>query len=150
MAQSLASILVHIVFSTKNREPRISPGLQEELSRYLAALCHSRGCPAHRIGGTANHLHLACSLSRTITPATLLEELKANSSRWLKEKDPALVGFHWQAGYGIFSLGRSQLPALVKYIDNQAEHHRQKTFEDEFRDFLHKYEVQYDEQYVWD
>ena len=150
MPQSLANVLVHLVFSTKNRARLIRPEIVDELSAYLASVCHACGCPAHEIGGTEDHVHLACSLSRTITLSSLLEEVKKRSSKWIKTKGPFYTGFSWQNGYGAFSIGQSQLPSLKRYITEQREHHRQKTFQEEFREFLQKYRIEYDERYVWD
>jgi putative transposase len=150
MAQSLANVLVHLVFSTKNRVPLILPEIDGELHAYLATICGAHHCPAHRIGGDCDHVHIACSLSRTVALARLLEELKSSSSKWIKTKGTAYAGFAWQAGYGAFSVGQSQLAALKAYISRQREHHRKQTFQDEYRDFLRQYQVDFDERYVWD
>jgi len=133
MPQSLANILVHLIFSTKNRAPLIEREIEGELYPYLATIC--RGCksPAHAIGGTSDHVHIALTLSRTISVADLLEEIKRSSSKWIKTKEPQFAGFAWQNGYGAFSIGQSQLPALRRYIANQKEHHRRRTFQEEFR-----------------
>jgi putative transposase len=150
MPQSLSSILIHLVFSTKNREPYITPEIEAELHAYLAAVfreCHS---PALTINGTSNHVHALFSLSRTVTVAEVVEEVKKRSSKWAKTKDAAHRNFQWQAGYGAFSIGQSNVDAVRKYIAGQKEHHRRKTFEEEYRSFLQKYGVEYDERYVWD
>ena len=150
MPQSLANVLVHIIFSTKNRTPSILSEVQNSLYVYLATACRSCNCPAHKIGGTNDHVHIACSLSRTITLAELIGKIKADSSKWLKAQGDALAGFSWQNGYGAFSIGQSQLDRVKHYIAGQVEHHRVRSFQEEFREFLRRYEVQYDEQYVWD
>ncbi|OHB80495.1 MAG: transposase [Planctomycetes bacterium RBG_16_64_12] len=150
MPQSLADVLVHLIFSTKNRAQLIQPEIEDELYRYLASVCRGCGCAAHQIGGTEEHVHVACSLSRTITLSKLLEEIKKRSSKWIKTKGSRYASFAWQNGYGAFSIGRSQLPALERYIARQHEHHRHKTFQEEFREFLQKYQIEYDERYVWD
>jgi len=150
MAQSLSKILLHIVFSTKNRMPLAEESMQPELHAYLAGSCRAVGSEALRIGGTENHVHIACTLPRTLTVSQLLEEVKKSSSLWMKKQDKGNPQFAWQAGYGAFSLGQSQLPALVRYIDNQQEHHRICSFDDELRDLLQKYGVSYDEKYLWD
>jgi REP element-mobilizing transposase RayT len=148
MPQSLSNILVHLVFSTKNRRPFIGPEVEDELWRYLAATCTAQDCQAHRVGGTADHVHILCGLARTIPVSKLLEEVKTSSSKWMKTKG---VGeFGWQNGYGAFSIGQSQLDDVVGYISRQEEHHRRLTFQEEYREFLKKYRVQYDERYVWD
>jgi REP element-mobilizing transposase RayT len=148
--QSLSKILLHIVFSTKNREFWISESLQPRLHAYLAGACRAMNSEALRVGGTDNHVHIACTLPRTLTVSRLLEEIKKSSSQWVKKQGEANTQFTWQAGYGAFSLGQSQLSALVRYIDNQREHHRIHSFDDELRDLLQKYGVPYDERYLWD
>jgi len=150
MAQSLSKILLHVVFSTKNREPWIEESLQSGLHAYLAGACRAVGSEALRIGGTENHAHIACTLPRTLTVSQLLEEIKKSSSQWMKKQDGGNQRFAWQAGYGAFSLGQSQLPALITYIDNQREHHRVRSFDDELRDLLQRYGVAHDEKYLWD
>jgi len=97
-----------------------------------------------------DHIHIACTLPRTVTQAKLLEETKKGSSIWMKQQQGGLRHFSWQAGYGIFSLGQSQLPTLIQYIDNQEEHHRTKSFKEELLELLEKYDVEYDEKYLWD
>ena len=149
MAQSLSQILLHLIFSTKDRDPMIPDGLKGELCRYLASACEAHGSHAYRIGGMPDHIHVACTLPRTVTVSKLLEEIKKSSSKWIKERDPRCAGFAWQGGYGAFSLGQSQLDALIQYIEQQDEHHKKKSFKDEFIEFLHKYKVDYDERYVW-
>ena len=150
MPQSLSSILIHLAFSTKHREPYITPDIEPELQAYLAAVfreCHS---PALTINGTENHVHALFALSRTTTVAELVEEIKKRSSKWAKTKGGLHQNFQWQAGYGAFSIGQSNVEALKRYIAEQKVHHRRKTFEEEYRGFLKKYGVDYDERYVWD
>ena len=150
MAQSLSNVLLHLVFSTKNRRPWIEVEFDEELARYVAGICRELGCPSHKIGGTDDHLHVACSLSRTMPISKLLGEIKASSSKWIKTKGDRYEDFAWQNGYGAFSIGQSQLDYLRHYIANQREHHRQMSYQDEFRELLAKYAVDFDERYVWD
>ena len=150
MPQSLANILLHVIFSTKNRAPSIPVEIESGLHPYLASICRAHNCPSHEIGGAEDHIHIACSLARTVTVASLLEDIKSSSSKWIKTKGKRFSTFSWQAGYGAFSIGQSQLDAVKTYIAGQREHHRRKTFQEEFRDFLAKYQVQYDECYVWD
>jgi putative transposase len=150
MPQSLAKILLHIVFSTKGREPWIPTALQPGLHAYLAGACRALGSEAYRVGGADNHVHVACTLPRTLPVSDLLEEIKKSSSQWMKQHEGAPAGFCWQAGYAAFSLGQSQLPAFLHYIDNQAEHHRVRTFNEELVDFLQWYGVDYDPRYLWD
>ena len=124
MTQSLSKVLLHVVFSTKNREKTIPSHLQVKLHAYLAGICRAKGAEAYRVGGTEDHVHIACTLPRTLTQAKLLEETKKGSSIWMKQQEGGPRRFSRQAGYGIFSLGQSQLPTLIQYIDNQEEHHR--------------------------
>jgi len=150
MAQSLANILVHLVFSTKGRRRLIDGAIEGELHRYLASACNTCGCPAHRVGGTEDHIHLLLSLSRTITVAGLVQSIKADSSKWLKTKGPRCETFAWQGGYGAFSIGQSQVDAVRRYIAGQKEHHAKRSFQDEFRALLRRYGIEWDERYVWD
>jgi len=150
MPQSLANVLVHVIFSTKNRAPLILPDIEGELYPYVASICRAHASPAHAIGGTENHLHIACSLARTIAVSRLIEEIKRSSSKWIKTKGANYKAFAWQNGYGAFSIGQSQVGSLKGYIARQKEHHRVKTFEEEFREFLKRYQIEYDDRYVWD
>ena len=150
MAQSLSKILLHVVFSTKNRVESIPVDVEKALHAYLAGIIRANGSEAFRVGGTGNHVHLACTLPRTITVSKLLEEIKKSSSAWIKKQHTGCGSFAWQAGYGAFSLGQSQLGVLVRYIEGQHEHHKNKTFQDEYIELLHKYGVEYDERYLWD
>jgi putative transposase len=150
MPQSLANVILHLVFSTKERFACLGPSIRPALHAYLATVARNVGCECPRVGGVADHVHLAVCLSRTITIAALVEELKTSSSKWLKTQLPGLGGFAWQRGYGAFSVGPDDVDALLAYIDNQEEHHRTKTFQDEYRTFLKKHGVAYDERYVWD
>jgi putative transposase len=150
MPQSLANVLIHLIFSTKDRTPLILQDVEEELYCYLATACRSCHCPAHKVGGTSDHVHLVCSLARTATIAELLEAIKADSSKWIKTKGARYAGFAWQSGYGAFSIGQSQLTDVIRYVAQQKEHHRTRTFQDEFREFLTRYQIEHDERYVWD
>lgn len=149
MSQSLSKVLLHIVFSTKHREELIPQMHQKDLYAYLAGICRALGSEAYRVGGTGNHVHIACTLTRTLTTSHLVRDLKGSSSKWLKEK----LGnsqFAWQSGYGVFSLGQSQLEHLIRYIDNQHEHHKQFSYEEELLGLLAKYKIDYDTKYLWD
>ena len=150
MPQSLSFLLIHVVFSTKDRAPDLDPAIRPALYAYLATVARNAGCECYRVGGVADHVHLAIRFSRTLTTAKLVEELKTASSKWLKTQSPALAAFGWQRGYGAFSVSASDLEALRQYIDNQEEHHRKRTFQEEYRAFLAKYGIEYDERYVWD
>lgn len=150
MPQSLAFLLVHLVFSAKDRAPVLDPVVRPTLHAYLATVARNAGCECYRAGGATDHVHLAIRLARTATTAELVEELKTSSSKWLKTQHPVLANFAWQRGYGAFSVGPSDLDALRDYIDNQEEHHRTQTFQEEYRAFLTKYGIEYSEHYVWD
>jgi putative transposase len=150
MPQSLSLVIIHVVFSTKGRHPFLDPEMRPRLHAYLGAVARNIECEAFRVGGVADHVHLAIRLARTITIAALVQELKTASSKWLKAQSPALVDFAWQRGYGCFSVGPSDLDALTAYIDDQESHHRSRTFQDELRRLLTKYGVEFDEAYLWD
>jgi len=150
MPQSLSSILIHLVFSTKHREPLITPEIETELHKYLATIFRECKSPTLLIGGTEDHLHTLFALSRTLAVADLVEEVKTSSSKWIKTKGPEFRQFHWQAGYGAFSIGQSNVAALKRYIAGQKEHHRRQSFQDEFRVLCKKYDLEFDERYVWD
>ena len=149
MAQTLVSLLVHIVFSTKNRANLITPEIEPDLYKYISGTLRKMESPCMKIGGTANHLHLLVSQSKNIALAFLLEELKKSSSKWIKQQDTSFRSFKWQDGYGAFSIGRSNVAALKRYIELQKSHHRRRSFEDELRGLLKKYRVEYDERYIW-
>ncbi len=150
MGQSLVQNYVHLVFSTKHRQPFIQPPVEAELHAYLGGICKEMGCPPIKVGGYTDHVHILCMLSKKVALMDLLEKVKANSSKWIKTKGEAYENFYWQDGYGAFSVNHTEVDVVVWYIANQHEHHRKKTFEEEYRAFLHKYEVEYDERYVWD
>lgn len=146
MAQSLSKILLHVVFSTKNRTNSIPHEKQKSLHAYIAEVCRNKGSDAFRVGGTSNHIHIACTLRRTVTVADLLRTVKHSSSLWLNKSEKQ---FHWQDGYGVFSVSPAHLPPLITYIENQTEHHREITFKDELIGLCMKYGVDYDEAYLW-
>lgn len=150
MPQSLSRILIHLVFSTKNRDPVLGRGIQTELHPYLAGTLDRIDCPSLQVGGVEDHVHLFFGLCRTRTVAAVVETVKTSSSKWLKTKGPEFAGFHWQSGYGAFSVSQSDADQVVSYIRNQAEHHRKMTFQDEYRRLLERYRVTFDEKYVWD
>ena len=150
MSQSLSRMLIHLVFSTKNRVCALAPPLQEELFPYLAGVLNNTGCPSLQAGGSVDHVHILFALSRTRTIAQVVEKLKTSSSQWIKTRSPDYREFHWQAGYGAFSVSQSCAGRVVAYIRDQDRHHRTHSFQDEFRLLLKRYRVDYDEQFVWD
>jgi putative transposase len=151
MPQSLAKILVHTVFSTKDRRPFLTDDdLRAELHAYMGGVLKRHDCQPIIVGGVADHIHILHALGRTVTTSDIVKEVKRASSLWVKTQDPDLRDFAWQSGYGAFSIGASQIDAVREYINRQAEHHRSKSFQDEFRSLLAHYEVPFDERYVWD
>ncbi len=150
MGQSLVQNYIHIVFSTKHRQPLIKPDIEAELHTYIGGVCNKLDCQSIKVGGYNNHIHLLCMLSKKITLMQLVEKVKSNSSKWVKTKGKAYQNFYWQNGYGAFSVNPSQIDTVIAYIANQHNHHKKKSFEDEYKAFLKKYKVEYDERYVWD
>lgn len=150
MGQSLVKNYLHIVFSTKHRLPLIHPPVEAELHRYLGGICNKLGCPVLKVGGYTDHVHLLIMLSKHLALVKLMEQLKSHSSKWIKTKGSAYETFYWQDGYGAFSVNPGEVDTVIRYIENQHEHHSSKGFQDEYRAFLKKYKVDYDEQYVWD
>jgi putative transposase len=157
MPQSLSKVYIHITFSTKNREALIDDNIKSALFEYLGGISKGLECYPLKVGGYQNHVHIACTLSRKVKQMDLLEELKKQSSKCppveragIKTKGEAYNKFYWQNGYGIFSVNPTEINKVIDYINNQDEHHKKITFQDEFRAFLEKYNVEYDERYVWD
>jgi putative transposase len=150
MPQSLASVLIHLVFSTKHRRPFITPAIETELHKYMATVFRGCDSPALLIGGYEDHIHALFSLSRKWAIADVVEEVKTSSSKWIKTKGADFRQFHWQSGYGAFSVSQSNAAKVKNYIANQKEHHGKQSFQDELRQFLEKHGVEFDERYVWD
>ena len=150
MGQSLVKNYIHIIFSTKLRAPLILESIENELYSYIGGICKQLECYPVKIGGYIDHIHILCMLSKKIPLMKLLEEIKAHSSKWIKTKDDTLKKFYWQNGYGAFSVNPYEVDKVIGYIENQKEYHRKKTFQEEYRAFLKKYNVEFDEKYVWD
>ena len=150
MAQTLTSLYYHIVFSTKNRFDFITPDVEEELYAYIGGILRQNDSRLLIGNGTSNHGHLLCSLGKRILVPDIVGTVKRNSSRWIKTKGGMLTKFAWQDGYSVFTVGHSQLKDVERYIARQKEHHRKVLFEDEMRGFYRKYDVPFDERYVWD
>jgi REP element-mobilizing transposase RayT len=149
MGQSLASILVHLIFSTKNRRPLIRPDIREGLSAYLAGALARMESPALLVRAVSDHVHILMGLSKKLAVSEVVEEIKTNSSKWAK-REGQVRDFYWQSGYGAFSVSESVAPDVKRYILKQEEHHQSVSFQDEFRAFLDRHGVAYDERYVWD
>jgi putative transposase len=151
MPQSLSAVYLHLIFSTKNRMPFLKDrDVRSEVHAYLSGISRNLDCPAILVGGVADHVHILARQSRTITQADWVKELKRASSLWTKERHPSLKDFAWQSGYGIFSVSQSSVEKVTAYISEQEEHHRTRSFQDEFRTMLTKHGIPWDEQYVWD
>jgi REP element-mobilizing transposase RayT len=150
MPQSIAYNYLHITFSTKYREPLIDEAIEEELFKYIGGICKNLECNPIKVGGYRDHIHILCVLSRKIALMKLLEEVKSHSSKWIKTKGDQYKNFYWQRGYGSFSVNPAEIDVVIRYIENQAEHHKKKTFQEEYVAFLKKYNAEYDERYLWD
>jgi putative transposase len=150
MPQSLSKVIIHIIFSTKDREPWLEREVRSRMHGYVATICSDLNAEAFLVGGVADHLHVVTTLPRTLSQADLVEAMKKTSSKWIKSLDPKYRGFYWQRGYGAFSVSPSQLGAVLKYVEGQEAHHRTRSFQEEYREFLRKYDVTFDERYVWD
>ena len=150
MAQSLAEVLVHIIFSTKHRNPMITEEVRPQMNSYLGGVLSGLDSPPIEINCASDHVHILCVLSRTRALADVLEEVKKASSKWAKTKGPALEAFYWQGGYAASSVSQSGVAAVRDYIVRQGEHHRKMTFQEELRIFLQRHKIEYDERYIWD
>ena len=149
MAQTLVSLMVHVVFSTKNREAMIPSEVEPELYAYLGGTLKNLDSRCLAAGGTENHVHLLVSQSKKVALSHLMEELKKGSSKWIKTKGSTFQSFGWQDGYGAFTIGESQVEALKLYIAGQKERHKKLTFEQELVALLKKYRAEYDERCIW-
>ena len=151
MAQSLVRLWTHLIFSTKDRFPFLTDKvLRRDMHAYLAEMLRKQGCEALIVGGVDDHTHSLFSLSRTHAIAGVIKEIKRTSSGWIKGASRKLSKFHWQGGYAAFSVSQSNLIDVIRYIENQEEHHKRVTFQNEYRAFLNAYGVEFDERYVWD
>ena len=150
MPQSLSKVIVHIIFSTKDREPWLDSDVRPRMHAYIATICRDLGAECVRVGGVSDHIHLVTTLPRTLSQAQLIEQIKKTSSKWIKAIDARYCGFFWQRGYAAFSVSPSQREAVLQYIDAQQEHHRTRTFHEEYRELLRRHGVDFDERHVWD
>ena len=150
MSQSLAKNVIHLIYSTKNRTPCLNREIRPRLFAYQAGILREWDSPAIQVGGVADHVHMLFCLSKNHALAKVIEEVKKGSSKWLKTTGSELAGFHWQAGYGAFSVSESNVQEVKRYIEEQETHHRVRSFQDEFRGFLARHGIEYDERYVWD
>ena len=151
MAQSLSRIWIHLIFSTKDRLPFLSEQqIRRDMHAYLATVLRRHDCETVIVDGHHDHVHALFALSRKWAISTVVKEIKRTSSSWIKDISPTHRKFHWQNGYGAFSVSQSHLERVSCYINDQERHHKRITFEDEYRNFLRKYQIKYDERYVWD
>ena len=150
MPQSLANIYIHLIFSTSDRQPLLTDDIRPSLHSYLGQVGKTLGCPIILVNSVEDHVHILHRLSRTVTISKAVEEFKKSTSKWLKSQSPDLANFSWQSGYGAFSVSESNLDSVTVYIQNQREHHRTKFFQDEFREFLIKNNLPFDENHLWD
>ena len=139
-----------MIFSTKLSKPLIAQAIKNELYSYMASILKDCNCSPIIIGGIEDHVHILCKLSKTRSMSSVVEDVKKKSSKWIKTKGVGYNNFYWQNGYGAFSIGESQVNTLKEYIQNQEEHHRKKSFKEEFLEILIRYGVEYDERYLWD
>jgi REP element-mobilizing transposase RayT len=150
MASTLTNLLYHIVFSTIHREPIITAPIRSDLYAYMGGIVRGEGGVLLEIGGMPDHVHLVTRFKSEPSVATMLKKIKSKSSQWLNDKPNRPGRFQWQTGYGAFTVSVSQLDVVRAYVQNQEQHHRRKTFQDEFRVLLDKHGIEYDERYIWD
>ena len=150
MPQSLARVHLHLVFSTKLREPFLLDAFRDELHAFMAAILKHAGCPVSAMNSVEDNIHILFELSRTMAMSRIVEEVKTTSSKWIKARGDAFGGFAWQKGYGVFAVSASNLVAVRNYIAAQREHHGRRSFQDEYRMMLERNRVAFDERYVWD
>jgi len=150
MAQSLSKIYVHAIFSTKDREPWLHDGCREELFKVLGGSANGLGCQSMIVGGVEDHIHMLVQLGRTISIADALSKIKSSSSLWMNQTQASTLPFNWQGGYAAFSVSQSNVDAVREYIRLQPEHHTRQSFQDELSEWLRRYEIEWDERYIWD
>lgn len=150
MSQSLVQNYLHITFSTKYRLPLIQPSIANELYAYIGGICKEFECHPIEIGGFVDHVHILCMLSKKVALMDLLRLIKCNSSKWIKSFGEKYDGFYWQDGYAAFSVNHKDVKAVADYIQNQEQHHKTQDFQNELRYFLNRYQIKYDERYVWE
>ncbi len=149
MAQSLSKLYVHIIFHTKYNQPLIRPDIEDELYSYMGGIIKEHQSQPIKINGVEDHVHILAAMSKNIALAKFVEEIKRNSSRWIKTKGEQYERFAWQGGYAGYSVSQSVLERVKQYIENQKEHHKKVSFQDEYRQFLQEYGVDFDENYLW-
>lgn len=149
MANTFASLHYHVVFSPKNRERWLRADIEEDVWRYLGGICRKHDVKALQIGGVDDHVHLLLGMPPTLALSDMVKRIKGESSKWLSKEKKGMAGFSWQDGYGAFTVGKSQIPDTIRYIQTQREHHQKVPFEDEYRKFLHFHEIEANEKYIF-
>jgi putative transposase len=150
MPQSLARLYIHLIFNTKHRKPLLTDAVRDSLHAYMAKILQNFGCSPVLVNSVEDHVHILLELARTVSVSQAVEEVKTTSSRWIKTQGQEFAGFAWQSGYGAFSVSASSIASVRRYIADQREHHRAKPFQEEYRAFLRRHGVAFDERYVWD
>jgi putative transposase len=149
MANTYTSLHYHIVFSTKNRHPWIAPKIEERIWKYLGGIARENDMTADRVGGVEDHVHVVVRIPPKLALRKAVQLLKGGSSKWIHDTFPALGKFAWQDGYSAFTVSQSNLRAVIHYVANQREHHRRRTFQDEYRALLERHGIEFDERYLW-
>jgi REP-associated tyrosine transposase len=149
MANTYASLHYHVVFSTKNREPWLADDMRERVWAYIGGIARTHKMTALQVGGVADHIHALINAPAIFPPAQIAQHLKGDSSKWIHGEFRNMRGFSWQDGYGAFTVSKSNLPEVVRYIKNQRQHHQRKTFQEEYLELLEKHAIEYDERYLW-
>ena len=149
MANTYTQLFIHYIFAVQNRKCLINKSWQSNLYKYMSGIIEQQGHKLYIINGMNDHIHILISMSPNQSPSDLMYHLKRSSSKWINQNKLSLERFSWQEGFGAFSLGKSQLDVIIKYIENQQEHHKQSSFREEYLQFLKEYEVEYDERYIF-
>ena len=149
MANTYSSLHYHLIFSTKNRTPWLSSEIEQRIWKYLGGIARKHKMTALQVGGTADHIHVLVLAPASYSPSQIAQFLKGDSSKWIHDEWPTLRNFAWQDGYGAFTVSKSNLPEVVRYVQNQGLHHQKKTFPEEYLEFLKTHGIQYEEGYLW-
>jgi putative transposase len=150
VANTFSALYYHIIFSTKHRQPWITQDIEERIWSYLGGIARENDMTALKIGGIEDHVHILLGARPKIAPSKAVQLIKGGSSKWIHETFPRLRVFEWQDGYGAFTVSKANIPEVERYIENQREHHRTKTFQEEFVEFLKRHGIEYDDRYLWD
>ena len=149
MAHSFFNVYLHIIFSTKERQRWLDDAIRARVHAYIATLARDMGCPFIVVNGPDDHIHILAEMSKTIHPIKMIAKIKQESSKFIKHLGSKYYDFYWQSGYGMFSVSPIHINKVKSYLDSQVEHHRKRTFQDEFRALLDQYGIEYDEKYLW-